>query len=70
MSGSSFFTIANQHRALIQGATLASTLGQSGTSYSAVAPQVLCFLQSFWSSSSGYIIANSKHPGHHSQKKC
>lgn len=59
VSGSSFFTTASQHRALVQGATLASALGESATSYSAIAPQILCFLQSFWSSSSGYIIANS-----------
>lgn len=63
VSGSSFFTTASQHRALVQGATLASALGESGTSYSAIAPQILCFLQSFWSSSSGYIIANSKFHG-------
>lgn len=58
VSGSSFFTIANQHRALVQGSTLASSLGTSCAGCSAVAPQVLCFLQSFWSSSSGYIVAN------------
>lgn len=59
VDGSSFFTVANQHRALVEGATLAATLGQSGSSYSTVAPQILCFLQKFWSSS-GYIISNSK----------
>lgn len=58
VSGSSFFTIANQHRALVQGSTLASSLGTSCPGCGAVAPQILCFLQSFWSSSSGYIIAN------------
>lgn len=58
MSGSSFFTTANQHRALIQGTALAAALGQSSTAYSSVAPQILCFLQSFWSSSSGYVLAN------------
>lgn len=60
VSGSSFFTVANQHRSLVQGATLATSLGESSTAYSNVAPQILCFLQSFWSSSSGYIIANSE----------
>ncbi|KAF3766372.1 glycoside hydrolase family 15 /Carbohydrate-binding module family 20 [Cryphonectria parasitica EP155] len=58
IDGSSFFTLANQHRSLVEGATLASYLGKSSTAYTNVAPQVLCFLQSFWSSSSGYILAN------------
>ncbi|KAI0831613.1 carbohydrate-binding module family 20 protein [Hypoxylon sp. FL0890] len=58
VSGSSFFTIAAQHRSLVEGAALANTLGVSSTAYDAVAPQVLCFLQSFWSASSGYTLAN------------
>ncbi|KAK5997048.1 Glucoamylase [Cladobotryum mycophilum] len=58
VSGSSFFTIANQHRALVEGATLAAILGQSGDSYNKVAPQILCFLQSFWVSSGGYVDSN------------
>lgn len=49
--------MANQHRALVQGSAIASALGQSCTACGAVAPQILCFLQSFWSSS-GYIVAN------------
>ncbi|KAL7795225.1 Six-hairpin glycosidase-like protein [Trichoderma ceciliae] len=60
VDGSSFFTVASQHRALVEGATLAATLGQSGSSYSAVAPQVLCFLQRFWSSAGGYVDANTR----------
>ncbi|KAG8160129.1 hypothetical protein KVR01_009665 [Diaporthe batatas] len=57
VQGSSFFTTAAQHRALVQGAALASSLGTSCTACTTVAPQVLCFLQRFWSSS-GYIVAN------------
>ncbi|KUI55350.1 Glucoamylase [Cytospora mali] len=57
VSGSSFFTIANQHRSLVQGSAIASTLGKTCSGCSDVAPQILCFLQSFWSSS-GYILAN------------
>ncbi|UKZ80496.1 glycoside hydrolase 15 protein [Trichoderma virens FT-333] len=57
VNGSSFFTVANQHRALVEGATLATTLGQSGSTYSSVAPQILCFLQRFWVSGS-YIDSN------------
>ncbi|KAF7549315.1 hypothetical protein G7Z17_g6457 [Cylindrodendrum hubeiense] len=58
VSGSSFFTVASQYRALIEGSTIAGLLGKSGTSYSAIAPQVLCFLQKFWLPSSNYIDAN------------
>ncbi|POS75945.1 glycosyl hydrolase family 15 [Diaporthe helianthi] len=57
VQGSSFFTTAAQHRALVQGAALASSLGTSCTACTTVAPQVLCFLQRFWSSS-GYIVSN------------
>ena len=63
VSGSSFFTVAAQHRALVEGSALATTLGESATNYEAQAPQVLCFLQSFWSSSSGYTIANFANNG-------
>ncbi|KAI9737239.1 MAG: hypothetical protein M1818_005771 [Claussenomyces sp. TS43310] len=58
VSGSSFFTIAAQHRALVEGNALATQLGTTCASCSSQAPQLLCFLQSFWSSSDGYIIAN------------
>ncbi|QSZ31699.1 hypothetical protein DSL72_001266 [Monilinia vaccinii-corymbosi] len=58
VQGSSFFTIAAQHRALVEGSALAAQIGQSCTYCDSQAPQVLCFLQSFWSSSSGYIISN------------
>lgn len=59
VSGSSFFTTANQHRSLVQGSALATVLGKTCTGCSDVAPQILCFLQSYWSSSSGYIVANT-----------
>ncbi|PQE09209.1 glycosyl hydrolase family 15 protein [Rutstroemia sp. NJR-2017a BBW] len=58
VQGSSFFTIAAQHRALVEGSALAAQIGQSCTYCDSQAPQVLCFLQTFWSSSSGYIISN------------
>ncbi|KAB8301058.1 hypothetical protein EYC80_002980 [Monilinia laxa] len=58
VQGSSFFTIAAQHRALVEGSALAAQIGQSCTYCDSQAPQVLCFLQSFWSPSSGYIISN------------
>jgi glucoamylase len=58
VSCSSFFTIATQHRALVEGIALATQLGTTCSVCASQAPQVLCFLQSFWSPSSGYILAN------------
>lgn len=58
VSGSSFFTINAQHRALVEGSTLAAQLGKSCTYCDSQAPQILCFLQTFWSSSQGFIVAN------------
>ncbi|RDW82308.1 glucoamylase [Coleophoma cylindrospora] len=58
VSGSSFFTIASQHRALVEGSALATLLGKTCTYCDSQAPQVLCFLQSFWSPSSGYVVSN------------
>ncbi|KAI1084431.1 carbohydrate-binding module family 20 protein [Whalleya microplaca] len=57
VQGSSFFTVAAQHRSLVQGSGLATTLGESPDDYDAVAPQILCFQQTFWSSE-GYALAN------------
>ncbi|KAG8856251.1 hypothetical protein FRB96_006563 [Tulasnella sp. 330] len=60
VNGSSFFTIAVQHRALRQGAAFATVMGDTTrhTTYTTQAANLLCFLQSFWSSSSAYTIAN------------
>ncbi|KAI9835354.1 MAG: hypothetical protein M1838_005322, partial [Thelocarpon superellum] len=58
VDGSSFFTLAVQHRALVEGSALAEALGTSCSNCVSQAPQVLCFLQSFWDSSRGYIISN------------
>ncbi|KAH6658983.1 1, 4-alpha-D-glucan glucohydrolase [Truncatella angustata] len=55
VSGSSFFTIQSQYRALIEGSSLASTLGVDCTGCDE-APQILCFLQSFWNGK--YFNAN------------
>ncbi|KAH8704141.1 putative glucoamylase precursor [Talaromyces proteolyticus] len=56
VQGSSFFTTAVQHRALVQGNALATTLGHSCANCVSQAPQILCFLQSYWTGSS--ILAN------------
>ncbi|KAG9008965.1 hypothetical protein FRB94_005530 [Tulasnella sp. JGI-2019a] len=59
VNGSSLFTIAMQHRALRQGAAFATVMGDTtrNTTYTTQAANLLCFLQSFWTSS-GYAIAN------------
>ncbi|KAF2999293.1 hypothetical protein E8E13_004409 [Curvularia kusanoi] len=56
VNGSSFFTLAATHRALVEGAALATKLGQTCTGCASAAPQVLCFAQSFWTGS--YIDSN------------
>ncbi|KAH8595915.1 Six-hairpin glycosidase-like protein [Bisporella sp. PMI_857] len=58
VSGSSFFTINAQHRALVEGSSLAALLGKTCTYCDSQAPQILCFLQKFWSSSQSLVIAN------------
>ncbi|KAG6899208.1 hypothetical protein C0993_012311 [Termitomyces sp. T159_Od127] len=60
VSSSSFFTTAVQHRALRQGAALATALGQtsSALTYTTEADNTLCFLQSYWNPL-GYMTANT-----------
>lgn len=45
VSSSSFFTTAVQHRALREGSTLATAIGQSSSTYDTQAANLLCFLQ-------------------------
>ncbi|KAJ5630604.1 Glycoside hydrolase family 13 [Penicillium longicatenatum] len=61
VQGSSFFTIAAQHRALVEGSAFAQSLGQSCTGCDSQAPQVLCFLQDFWNGSS--VVSNLANDG-------
>lgn len=56
VNGSSFFTTAAQHRALVQGAALGKELGVQTSAYESQAPNVLCFLQTFWNGK--YAVAN------------
>lgn len=61
VDAASFFTTAVQHRALRQGITLATALGDPSTTvatWTAQADNIFCFLQSYWSASSGFIVAN------------
>lgn len=55
--GSSFFTTAVQHRALVEGAAIGRRLGQPVSAYESQAPNVLCFLQSFWNGR--HAVANT-----------
>lgn len=56
VNGTSFFTIAAQHRALVEGSTLATSIGQSCSYCDSQAPQLLCLQQNFWTGS--YINSN------------
>jgi glucoamylase len=54
--GSSFFTTAVQHRALVEGAALGKRLGQQTASYGVQASNILCLLQTYWNGK--YAVAN------------
>lgn len=56
IKGSSFFTTAVQHRALVEGAAFAKSIGKTCDVCTSQAPQILCLLQNYWTGS--YI--NSK----------
>ncbi|KAF2646823.1 glucoamylase [Massarina eburnea CBS 473.64] len=56
VNGSSFFASAVQHRALVEGAALGKLLGKDVSAYESQAPNMLCFLQSYWNGE--YILAN------------
>ncbi len=56
VSGSSFFTIAVQHRALMEGNSVAQKIQKFCPGCVSEAPEILCFLQSFWNGK--YIEAN------------
>ncbi|KAJ5576722.1 Six-hairpin glycosidase [Penicillium sp. DV-2018c] len=56
VEGSSFFTIAAQYRALVEGSAFAKSLGETCDGCASQAPQVLCFLQSFWNGKS--VVSN------------
>lgn len=56
VKGSSFFTIAVQYRALVEGKALGQQLQQDVSAYESQAQEVLCFYQSFWNGE--FAIAN------------
>ncbi|OBZ68698.1 Glucoamylase [Grifola frondosa] len=61
VDSSSFFTTAVQHRALREGIDLANAIGQTSvvSNYDTQADNLLCFLQSYWNPSGGYVTANT-----------
>ncbi|KAI0784823.1 glucoamylase [Abortiporus biennis] len=61
VNSSSFFTTAVQHRALREGSALATRIGQTSvvSGYDTQANNLLCFLQSYWNPTGGYITANT-----------
>jgi glucoamylase len=56
VNGSSFFATAVQHRAMVEGAALGKQLGKDVSAYESQAPNLLCFLQSYWNGK--YMTAN------------
>ncbi|CAK7262693.1 glycoside hydrolase 15 protein [Sporothrix epigloea] len=56
VSGSSFYAASVQHRALVAGEAFAHRVRDSCDYCKSQAPQILCFMQSFWTGS--YINAN------------
>ncbi|KAB8235256.1 hypothetical protein ETB97_009487 [Aspergillus alliaceus] len=60
VQGSSFFTTAVQHKALVEGDAFAKSLGEKCDAC-AVAPQILCQLQTYWNGSA--ILSNNPTSG-------
>ena len=56
VDGSSFWITAVQHRALVEGAAFATSIGKTCSGCTAEAPSLLCFLQDYWNGNS--IISN------------
>ncbi len=56
VEGSSFFTIAVQYRALVEGGILAGQIEKPCRACATQPPQILCFLQRFWNGN--YFLAN------------
>ena len=56
VEGSSFWTTAVQHRALVEGANFAHSIGKICSRCESETPFILCFLQNYWNGSS--VISN------------
>lgn len=58
INGTSFFTTAVQHRALVEGSALAAAIGESCAACDGQAPHILCFQQSYWNGKDA-IVSNT-----------
>ncbi|KAJ7583395.1 glucoamylase [Mycena floridula] len=58
VNSASFFTTAYQHKALRMGTSFGKAIGQNVDDWQTQADNVLCFLQSFYTST-GYILSNT-----------
>ncbi|KAG5638680.1 hypothetical protein H0H81_011060 [Sphagnurus paluster] len=61
ISSSSYWTSAVQHRALREGVILAQNIGQTNVvdDWTTQADNVLCFMQSYWNPTGGYMTSNT-----------
>ncbi|KAI4923165.1 uncharacterized protein J4E92_007919 [Alternaria infectoria] len=59
-NGSSFFTLSASHRALVEGMALAKTLDRRCDGCASAAPQILCFMETFWGINYMHANINSK----------
>ncbi|KAK7468998.1 glycoside hydrolase 15 protein [Stygiomarasmius scandens] len=61
VSSRSFFTTAVHHRALREGSTFASRIGETAQVqlYNEQADNILCFLQSYWNPSRAFMTSNT-----------
>lgn len=57
INSSSFFTTGVQYRSLVEGSALAAKVGSSCPNCDSQAPNLLCFLQSYWTGS--YALSNT-----------
>ncbi|RAH85966.1 putative glucoamylase precursor [Aspergillus japonicus CBS 114.51] len=53
--GSSFFTTAVQHKALVEGQAFAAAVGETCAGCAVIAPQILCHLQQYWDGTAAVI---------------
>lgn len=58
VDGNSFFTTASHHRSLVEGIAFAAKIGKTCNNCATVAPQVLCYQQTYWTSNGNYIVSN------------
>jgi glucoamylase len=58
VNGTSFFTLVAQHRSLIEGSAMASTVEDECPGCDTEAPKIRCLLKDMWNSGEGYMMAD------------